>query len=194
MKKLALFDFDGTISSRDSMFDFAKFAVGSYKYYQGLIYLLPSFIKHIVKITDAQQAKQIFLSYYFGGFTEPRLKSLGLAYSEERIDQIIRPTALQKILCHLNSNHDVYVVSASCDIWLSDWCAQVGVKLISTRMCFEVGCFAGKIDNNCNGMQKKINIQQQIDLTNYDWVYVYGDSKGDNEMFTLGDETNYKPF
>lgn len=194
MKKLALFDFDGTISYQDSLFDFAKFAVGKKKYYQGLMYLVPTFLKHIIKLADAQQTKERFLAYYFAGYTESSIRNLGKKYADLRIDQIVRPSALRQLEWHLNEKHDVYVVSASCDIWLSAWCARIGLKLISTKMQFDDGKYKGKIDKNCNGIQKKINIQNLIKLKNYDYVYVYGDSKGDNEMFTLGNETKYKPF
>ena len=41
---LALFDFDGTITNRDSFIDFIKFAKGNLKFFQGFMILSPILI------------------------------------------------------------------------------------------------------------------------------------------------------
>jgi len=49
---LALFDFDGTITRKDSMLEFLKYAVGQKNYYLGLFRLSPGLLAYnIAKIS-----------------------------------------------------------------------------------------------------------------------------------------------
>ena len=44
MKTLALFDFDGTLYTKDSLIEFTKSAKGNVKFYQGMLMLSPFLI------------------------------------------------------------------------------------------------------------------------------------------------------
>jgi len=65
-KTLALFDFDGTITTKDSLIDFIKYAVGNISYYVGFIKLMPILTAYgfkmipnnIPKATAREYAKQ----------------------------------------------------------------------------------------------------------------------------------------
>ena len=47
---------------------------------------------------------------------------------------------------------------------------------------------------NCFGVEKVNRIRQEYDLSQWDFIYAYGDSRGDQEMLDLADERYYKFF
>jgi len=106
MKKLALFDFDGTITTDDSLIKFIRFAVGDIKTIFGMILLSPMLILYKLKLITNYKAKEIMLSYFFKGINEQEFKKVTQEYSLKHIDKIVRPQAIGKrIKWTLSSNH-----------------------------------------------------------------------------------------
>jgi HAD superfamily phosphoserine phosphatase-like hydrolase len=90
---------------------------------------------------------------------------------------------------------EIVIVSASPDNWLKAWCKQFGAALISTKLEVRDRKLTGKIDGkNCRGEEKVRRIRMQYDLSNYDEVYAYGDTKGDKPMLALATFAFYQPF
>ena len=50
------------------------------------------------------------------------------------------------------------------------------------------------ISKNCYGPEKVTRILESYDLLKYDYIYAYGNSRGDYEMLELANEKFYKPF
>jgi len=192
---LALFDFDGTITNKDSMFDFIHFAVGGVNFYCGLALLSPMLLAFKLKLLSNQSAKQTLLSYYFKDWNESLFKQVATNYSLTRIDLIIRPEALTKIKWHQQNGDAIVIVSASIECWLKAWCVKHHLGLIATRLEIKdqklTGAFSTK---NCFAAEKVNRINQQFDLDRYDTIYAYGDSSGDLEMLDLADEKFYRAF
>jgi HAD superfamily hydrolase (TIGR01490 family) len=193
--KLALFDFDGTITTKDSLECFIKFAVGSKAYYLGLLKLSPMLTAYKLKLIPNYVAKQKLISYFFKGWDQLKLELLGAKYSEEKIASILRPLAMKKIRWHQEHGHKVVLVSASMETWLRSWCQESGIELLGTQLEFENGYCTGKfVSKNCYGIEKVNRIKKHLKLSDYDYVYAYGDSSGDKELLTLANESYYKPF
>lgn len=47
---------------------------------------------------------------------------------------------------------------------------------------------------NCHGIEKVNRIRNAVDLSNYDDIYAYGDSKGDSGMLDLATRRFYRSF
>jgi hypothetical protein len=47
---------------------------------------------------------------------------------------------------------------------------------------------------NCYGQEKVTRICAELDLSEYNSIYAYGDSSGDKPMLALADKAFYKPF
>ena len=62
---LSLFDFDGTITTDDSLIKFIRFVVGDIKAAWGMFLLPPMLITYKLKIIPNYKAKQWMLSYFF---------------------------------------------------------------------------------------------------------------------------------
>ena len=192
---IAFFDFDGTISDKDSMVEFIKFAVGKYRYYYGLLKLSPTLVLYSLSIISNNIAKEKLLSNYFKGWYVEEFERLAEKYSESALNQIIKPSAIEKIKWHQEQGHKVVVVSASIDSWLKKWCDHYQIELIATQLEFKNGKLTGRFSTkNCYGIEKVNRIKTQFDLTKFEQIYAYGDSAGDKEMLAISTHPYYKLF
>jgi len=195
MKTLALFDFDGTITTKDSLAEFIKYAVGGWGYYSGLLRLSPMLTAYTLKLIPNHIAKERMLSYFFKGYNEDAFKKMADTYSLNEISKILREEAMEKIRWHQMQGHTVVIVSASMESWLKAWCDMHKIDLISTCLEIKDEKITGKfLTKNCYGPEKANRVRAQYDLDEYEYIYAYGDSSGDTELLALADESFYKPF
>lgn len=194
-QKIAFFDFDGTITTDDSLLKFIRFVVGDVKFLIGLVAISPLLVLYKMKFIPNYKAKQIMLSWYFKGLNQEEFFKVASEYSLSHIDKIVRPQAMQKIQWHKDEGHKVVVVSASLECWLRPWCDKNGLDLIGTQLEIEDNLVTGKLlSKNCYGKEKANRIRERYDLNSFDFIYAYGDSRGDKEMLELAQEKYYKPF
>ena len=193
--KLALFDFDGTITTKDSLVDFIQFAVGKPNYYTGLLKLSPLLTAYTLKLIPNHIAKEKLIAHFFKGWDSERFQELAEQYALERIDAITKPDAVKKIEWHQKEGHRIVIVSASIECWLNAWCKNNHIELISTKLEVADGKLSGKFaTKNCYGIEKANRVKEACNLENYDYIYAYGDSRGDRELLALADESFYRPF
>ena len=193
--RLALFDFDGTITTKDSMVKFIQYAVGKRKYYFGLLRLSPMLMAYKLNLYPNDKAKERLLAYFFKKITIKEFQEIVIGYDKNELDKIVRKEAIAKILWHKKQGDEVVVVSASMECWLKLWCDRQNIKLIATKLEIENGKFTGKFATpNCYGEEKVTRLQELYPTEQYSHIYAYGDSRGDRELLKLADEAFYKPF
>lgn len=192
---LAIFDFDGTITYRDSFRHFLRYAFRRSVYYRGLVLLSPALIAYVLGLMPNDIAKQKVFAHFFRGWTAEDFGALTEKYSSSEIGKIIRPEALVKIEWHQKQGHKVVVVSAAITSWLNYWCTAQGVDLVATEVEEEDQVLTGKFRTpNCYGSEKVNRLKGQYDFSGIDYVYAYGDSRGDREILELADEKYYRCF
>ena len=192
---LALFDFDGTITTDDSLIMFIRFAVGDARFLWGMTVLSPMLTAYKLKLVPNDKAKEMMLSYFFKGMREEKFTEVANEYSLKHIDTILRPKAMEKIAWHKEQGHKIVIVSASIAYWLKPWCDRNGFDLIATKLEIEEGVVTGRfLGKNCYGIVKAQRVKEKYNLDDYDHIYAYGDSRGDRELLALADERFYKPF
>jgi len=195
MKQIALVDFDGTITTDDSLIMFIRFVVGDTKFAIGMVALSPMLTTYKLKLIPNYKAKQYMLSYFFKGMTEEKFMQVANEYSLKHIDTILRAKAMEKIAWHKEQGHKIVIVSASIECWLKPWCDKHALDLIATKLEIKGGTVTGKfLSKNCYGIEKANRVHKQYNLDDYDHIYAYGDSRGDKELLALADESFYKPF
>ena len=194
-KRLALFDLDGTITRKDTLFDFLIYSYGRWRFVLNFAASLPDICRFFVHGITNSQLKERVLIRFFSGKSWRTLTALGNSYGRERLPSIIKPSALDRIEWHKDMEHDVYIVSASAETWLAEWCRLNDLKLICTRLQHEDGIATGTFwGKNCHGPEKIRRIKAEINLAEYVYIYAYGDSHGDREMLAMADESYYKYF
>ncbi|XOB61311.1 HAD family hydrolase [Campylobacterota bacterium DY0563] len=195
MKDLALFDFDGTITYKDSFFQFIKFSKGSLKTYIGLFFLFPIILLYKLKILPNYKAKEIVISWFFKNMQKEVFEELAREFSLNHIDKIIRTKALEEINWHKNQGNDVVIVSASIEEWLKPWCNKYNIDLIGTKLEYKNDRLTGKLSTkNCYGVEKVERLTKFYNKKEYNFIYAYGDSEGDKELLAFANKSFYKPF
>lgn len=183
---IAFFDFDGTITTKDTLIDFILYAVGKRRFVFTMMYLSPILLLYFCKIIPNWYAKQIVITSFFKGFDVEKFNALSRHYSLNRIPQIVKPSMMQKINTHKANGDTVVVVTASCENWVKPWCDSVGIECIATRLKVHNNILTGKFDGkNCYGVEKVKRIKEKYNLFDYDKIYAYGNSKGDRAMLAL---------
>ncbi len=194
-KNLALFDFDGTLTTKDTLFDFIRYAVGSKRYYRGLLKKLPMLIAFKLKFIPNDEAKMRMLSHYFKGYDAQKFRELGRSYALTQIDTILRKEAKDRLDYHKQQGDRIIVVSASLTCWLEPWCQKEEIELLSTQMEIDQGKLTGRFATpNCHDQEKVNRIRAHLDPSDYAEIYAYGDSSGDTQMLEMATHAYYRRF
>lgn len=190
---LALFDFDGTITFKDSFAGFIKYVLGRTRFYLGVVCLVPVIIGYLLGFVRAWKAKELMSIFFFGGHDAREFEELAMRYSREELPKIIRKVALERIEWHRQRGDTVVVVSASIDRWLQGWCETQHVDLIATKLEVKDGRISGRfLTRNCSGTEKVRRIEEYYKLSDFESIFAYGDSSADNPMLAMADIRYYR--
>jgi len=193
--EIAFFDFDGTITSKDTLAEILKFIKGKFNYYLGILALSPVIALYKFRLLSNHRAKEILLIYFLKGMDVNEFNSLCQEFTEKKLPHLLKKSALHEIRKHLQRKTPVVVISASPENWIFPWCSKYNIECIATKLEVKNGKLTGKIEGrNCSGLEKVRHIQTRFKLSDYQKIYAYGDSKDDLPMLALATEKNYKPF
>ncbi len=195
MKRIAFFDFDGTITSKDTLLEIIKFQKGTLWFYIGLLIISPYIIAYKFKLISNQSAKEKVLKYFFGGTDEKKFQLACDSFAAEKLPALIRTKALHEIKKHLALGSEIVIVTASASNWFRQWSNEYNIKIISSVLEIDNNKITGRlIGKNCYGNEKVSLIKQHYNLHEYNEIYCYGDTSGDTPMLELGSIAFYKPF
>lgn len=194
-KTLALFDFDGTVTTKDTLKLFIVFTHGTFKFYLGCLVLSPILLGYMLKLYPNAVAKQKLLSWFYKGWNYAAFKRKGEEFCSQVLPGYIRQSAIKKIRWHQKKQHRVILVSASIEEWLEPWCHAMEIELICTRMEVKDNLVTGRFSTpNCYGPEKAARLKAFLKMGDYDTIYAYGDSSGDKDMLALATKPYYQHF
>ena len=186
--RLALFDFDGTLTTKDSLEEFLIFYAGKRSYYLKLILFSPIFLMYKLKIMHNSKAKEMLFRLFFSAIKEQAFRDLALRFSNSELDTILRDDIYKKFLSHIREGDRVIIVSASMKCWLEPWATRHKVELLCTELEFIDGEFSGHFSSkNCHGDEKLRRVKEILSLDDYEEIFTYGDSSGDDAILAIAD-------
>jgi len=195
IRKIAFFDFDGTITQKDTLFELIKFVKGKAAMFFGLLLLSPWFGLFILKLLPNWKLKQKVLSYFFRGMSAEAFQNYCGEFSNEALPKLLKRDALSQIREFRTMGVQVVIVTASAENWVHPWCAANDIRVIGTRLEVVNSRLTGKLmGKNCYGSEKVARISKEFDLSMFDEIICYGDSKGDQAMLEIANSPNYKAF
>lgn len=193
--ELAIFDFDGTITTKDTFIQFIKYAVGSKKFAKGIIALRFYLLLYYMKIIPEGRIKELMITYFFKDWPEEKFKNMAEDFAKQRIPDLLRKSAVDRIQWHQKNLHQVFVVSASIDYWIQPWCDLHDIGLIATRLEVKDNKITGRFaTKDCDGAEKLKRLKQALDLSQFSCIHVYGNSRGDKEILKVADKSYYRCF
>lgn len=190
---LALFDFDGTITTRDTFTDFVHCAVAPQRIALGKAALAPVVAGYRLGLVSANAIRACAVRIGFSGAAQAQVREAARAYSRTALRACIRPAAMERIDWHRARGDTVAVVSASLDLYLADWCREHGLALLCSSLEADGGTLTGRYaGRQCDGVEKVRRVRHAFDLAGFEAVYAYGDSKGDRPMLGLARHRYYR--
>lgn len=194
-QRIAFFDFDGTITTKDTLLEFIKFYKGTGFFYLGFLLYSPFLIAYKLKLIPNFVAKQKVLRHFFKGEDVETFQNKCDAFSDSVLPKLLRPKALKEIEKLRAANATIVIVSASAENWIKKWAADNNLLLMGTKLAILDNKITGSLDGkNCYGDEKVCRIEEQYSLAAFTEIYCYGDSSGDKPMLQLATFPFYKPF
>lgn len=194
-RKLAIFDFDGTVTSRDSMIEFIRYYRGTFMLILSYVILFPWLAAAKLGIYSKEAAKKKFLAFHFKGETFAQLNKKANLFARQVLPSFLREKALDQMQFHRQHNHEIFVVTASLDFWTEPWFNHVGLRHVCTKAEFVNGVFTGNfLTPNCAGEEKVKRLREVINLDQYEVIYGYGDSPEDKPFLKFAQHKYYRPF
>ena len=194
MKKLYLFDFDGTLTYKDTMFLYLHF-YNEKKYFWNFLKHIPLFVLVKLHLANAEKVKKSFISSILKGEREEKINRVSQEFVDKFYPKIIRDNALEFIRNIDKENTESYLITASLDIWVKPFAEKMGMKFLATEARFENGIFTGHFKTRNNNGKEKVNrIKKEIEGKKYDKIIAFGDTSGDLPMLSLAHESHYRFF
>ena len=189
MKKIIyIFDFDGTITSKDSFLLFSFYSIG---FLASLNYWITVFLCY--PFIPKWKLKESFFKN-FKGVPLKDFNSSCVLFFKKCLHQFIRNSFFNYI-AGLNSNAEIVIVTASVSNYIKPWCDKMGFDLIATELEVVNEKITGRFSTpNCNYQEKVVRIQNKYNLSKYTEIHVFGNSKGDFDMLELGTHKYYNFF
>lgn len=196
MKKIvAAFDFDGTLTTKDTFFAFIIHVRGKKHLFRVLLRNFPFLMGYVLKIYPNWKAKEKLFSACFSGMYQSEFKLLGKQFALLH-RHLLRHEAVAALQYHLSQQHTVYIVSAGMEAWIVPFFSEFNnIRFLTTRPEIVNNTLTGRLGNrNCYGEEKRLRFLAQEPSRNEYTLYAYGDSKGDRELLKEADHAFYRSF
>ncbi|RYG15043.1 MAG: HAD-IB family hydrolase [Chitinophagaceae bacterium] len=192
-KTIAIFDFDGTITKKDTLLEFIKFSKGRLKFYLGFLLFSPLLVAMKLKIYPNWRVKQQLFSYFYKGVSIAKFDDWATNFSE-KVNALVRIKAIEAIKLHKEEGNKIIIISASIENWIKPWAEQLEIdSVLATGIEIDTkGILTGKfLTKNCYGIEKVNRLLIAFPNRNEYKLVAYGDSRGDKELLELADEGFY---
>lgn len=191
---VAAFDFDGTLTYRDTLLSFLLFSAGIFRTCVRLLPLVPVFIAYLLGRSSRQATKERVLTAFFKGMPIEQLGDFGKRFALKRLNSHVKPEALRRFHWHKEQGHRCILVSATLDVYLRPWTEAMGFdEVLCSIVEVSDGCVTGRLDGlNCWGPEKTRRMDELLGPRSGYQLYAYGDSRGDQEMLSSADHAYFR--
>ncbi|MEP6343412.1 MAG: HAD-IB family hydrolase [Maricaulaceae bacterium] len=194
--ELYVFDFDGTITTKDTFALFLRYFAGTGRWILNLTLLLPVFIGYLIKLTSRDAVKAHVIRRFFKNVPKSDIEEKAKDFAQTIIPNLIRPEALKHLKQRQNSPYTLYICSASIGPYLRHWGKTHGIdNILATELESRHGVCTGEISGwNIWGPGKTRRIFAEFEGQQVLIKEAYGDSRGDLELLNAAEASFWKPF
>jgi HAD superfamily hydrolase (TIGR01490 family) len=187
---VAAFDFDGTISRRDTLGPFLARVAGTVPFVATLLRRSPRVVAAMMNSSGRDTEKEAVITRLLGGRTAASVSAMGRAYADDLwARQRFRPESLERLQWHRSQGHRIVIVSASLDSYLTPLAPRLGVDhVICCRLETDpAGLVTGRLlGGNVRGPEKANRLRAWLGGGSVE-LWAYGDSSGDDELLAMAD-------
>jgi phosphatidylglycerophosphatase C len=195
LRPIVAFDFDGTLTWRDSFTAFLAWRTGAARYGFGLARLAPAAILYGLH-RDRGRLKAAAIGRFLGGLPRAELEADARRFATRWSARLLRPDALRCWNDWRSQGARLIIVTASPEILVAPFAQDLEADdLIGTRVAFDAeGRVTGALEGaNCRGPEKVARLQAALGV-DVRLEAAYGDSDGDREMLALADDAGLRVF
>ena len=193
--RVSLFDFDGTLTTLDTLPAFIAHAVGRWRMLVGFGLYLPLIVLMKLRLYANGRTKERLFAHFFKGMSLEMFDAHCQSFATNNA-HILRPQGMKTVEEACQRGESVLVVSASITNWVLPFFRQLPqVQVIGTQIAVQNGTLTGRFASpNCHGAEKVRRVENLFTPREQYYITAYGDSQGDKEMLVYADEPHYKPF
>ncbi len=190
---IALFDFDGTITTQETMPDFVRQSVSFRRLLLGQLVLAPLVIGYKLGLVSGVLIRRAIVRIAYSGTSVAALDSAGQDFAQHYLPNVLRQEAMERIAWHKAQSHKIVVVSGGLDVYLSHWCNEHGLELICSSLQHRNGVLTGRyLGQQCVLAEKVRRVRERHDLGAYSTVYAYGDTPEDRDLLGVATKRYYQ--
>ena len=198
MKRIAVFDFDGTITRKDTLIEFIRFVKGSTALCWGLLLHRPWLVLMKMHLYDNGKTKERVFSWFFKGMSLAQFNQLGQLFYETQAEKLLHTDASKAINKHKRHGDIIVILSASIENWVQPFTSALQADgILGTQAEVTDGKLTGRFSTkNCYGQEKVNRLKTWLDanVNEQPYIIAYGDSRGDKELLEFANEKHYKLF
>jgi phosphatidylglycerophosphatase C len=187
------FDFDGTLTIRDSFAAFLAWDAGDLRTAAALARIAPAALAYLFD-RDRGRMKAAAVRAFLGGRTLASAQAAAEAFAGAA--RLLRPDAVACWRAWGVRGALRVIVTASPEFVVAPFAASLGADLlIATRLAVDpAGRITGDLDGpNCRGPEKVRRLRDEFGPA-LRLAAAYGDSAGDREMLAIADEPGMRVF
>jgi phosphatidylglycerophosphatase C len=191
---LAAFDFDGTVSRRDTLVPFLALAAGRRRFLDGWRQVGLRAVRGRVDPRDRDAVKAELIDLLLAGRAETELEELGERYARDLLSEDqLRPLVLHRIRSHRARGDTCVLVSASLVYYLRPIARELGMAGV-------VGVDPEVRDGLLTGSMRRPNVRAEQKVVQlHDWMErsgivpaegrrsAYGNTSGDHALLRAAD-------
>ena len=200
---VAAFDFDGTLTRRDTLMPFLARGLGWPRLALALIKCAPWLAAFALRLVPNHVAKQKLLLATLQNKTTAEMDNWTSRWLTQDFPGQLQSWTMAQLAWHRSQGHCCVMVSASPDIYLKRVAEQLGFDaLLCTEMDVVDGRLTGQMKTpNCHGQQKVLRLNAWMTerfgtvggaQAGAEVVYAYGDTSGDKPMLRLAAHAFYR--
>ncbi|MET1080367.1 MAG: HAD-IB family phosphatase [Pseudomonas sp.] len=193
LERLSVFDFDGTLSYRDSFVPFLRFAFGTYRF--GLRLTASGSPRYLYGGVSRDVMKARLIRSFLRGVSLDWFEERAQAFCQQQWTRMMRPAGLLAVASELEQGRLVSLCSASPAFMLRPFAQRLGVNLIGTNLEVVDGLLTGElIGRNCRRDEKVLRLIHAYGPLEQYHLRAWGNSSGDTELLAAAQESFWRPF
>lgn len=189
---LALFDFDGTLTTRETFPDFMRYAVARPRLLAGGVLLAPVVFGYRRGWVAGNPTRASIVQVGLRGVDAARLRAQGEAFARDLLPAVLRAEAMARLQWHRERGDRIVVVSGGLDVYLAPWCAAQDVEVLCSVLAERNGRITGYAGAQCVGEEKVRRVRALCDPQAYPAVHAYGDTHEDLAMLAMAHHRIYR--
>lgn len=190
-RQIAAFDFDGTLTARDSFNAFLRWRSGRRRFAR----LIPAALAYAGH-RDRGRIKAAAVRVFLSGVERAVLERDAEAFADEAWDGMMRPDGLIRWRGHQAAGDLCVIVTASPEVTVAPFARRLGADaLLGTPLTFSAGGRVVGMDavENCRGEEKARRLRAAYG-PDVRLAAAYGDTSGDTEMLAMAERPGYRVF